>query len=125
MPDPTVAIASIAAAWKLVASLYAKFEAWDQRRTATKVTRLKMARAEELMKAISMAILSGASGDDPQLAPLVNEFRALVGDGVAIRGADLTEEWIDSSQKQHAKKAASAKKVVTKRVRSSIDATRV
>lgn len=76
------------------------------------------ARAEELMQLINRAILAGASSDDPEVEPLVQEFKALLAKGNAPAGASSTQEWIArSSRAGHyisAGKTAPAKKAAVK-----------
>lgn len=78
-----------------------------------------LARAEELMRLINRAILSGKNSDDSDVAPLVREFKALLRKGANPPDYDNTEKWIGLSGKPPAKKAsakrAGAKKAPAKR----------
>ena len=119
MAEP-ITISAIAAAWKLLGSLHEKYSAWSVRRKTSKQALQMKARAEELMGIINKQILSGVSSDDPRLAPVIKEFQALLKQGAAPAGHDLTEDWIDRgrrppAKKAAAKKAAPAKKAVAKK----------
>lgn len=105
----SLSLADIAAAWKLLGSLYEKYAEWSVRRKTSKEAQRMKSRAEELMNSINTAILSGGSSDDPQLVPKVRELMALLKKGVVSTDTYVTEDWIDRSRKAPAKKAAAKK----------------
>ncbi|HEV7375605.1 MAG TPA: hypothetical protein VGN95_12855 [Pyrinomonadaceae bacterium] len=113
MPD-LITMSTIAATWKLLGSLYEKYAGWSVRKRTSEEAKKLQARAEKLMNLVNKAILSGRSSDDPDVAPLVQEFKALLGKGAGPTGSDLTEKWIGLSGKvppgkPTAKKAAAKK----------------
>jgi hypothetical protein len=123
MPD-ILTMSTIAATWKLLGSLYEKYAGWSGRRRTSAESKRLQARAEELMNLINRAILSGKSSDDAEVAPLVNEFKALLEKGTGPTGSDMTAKWIGLSgryrpstptaKKAPAKKAAAKKPAAKK-----------
>lgn len=97
MADP-ITIGAIASAWKLLGSLFEKYQGWSVRTQRSKEAKAKKARAETLMREINNAILLGSSSDDPEVSKLVREFRALIAEDVKPDGHETTERWVIRSQ---------------------------
>jgi hypothetical protein len=118
MPDP-ITLSSMVAAWKLLGTLHEKYTNWGVRRKTSKEAERLKAQAEELMRQINQAILSGSSSDDPHVEPLVREFKVLLATGTSPSGSTMTQDWINrssrtsnylpSAKKAPAKKAAAKK----------------
>jgi hypothetical protein len=118
MPDP-ITLSSLVATWKLLGTLHEKYTTWGVRRKTSKEAERLKARAEELMRQINQAILSGSSSDDSSVRPLVLEFEALLAKGNGPSGSTMTQDWINrssrtsncmpSAKKAPARKAAAKK----------------
>ena len=108
MTDPAT-VGSIVATWKLLGSLYETYQDWAVRRRKSKEALELKAHAERLMRDINRAILAGASSDDPELVPMIREFRALIARDVKPSGYELTSGWIRKSGTAATRKPAGAK----------------
>lgn len=97
MTDPIIGTPLILAGWKILGSLYAKYQASSVRSGRSKKAKELQSRAEELMREINRAILGGASSSDPNVAPQIKELRSLLEQDIKLVGAEITEEWIRKS----------------------------
>ena len=99
MVEPLLTGSAISAGWKILGSLYEKYQAWSIRKSKSQKAQVLQQRAEQLMNQINAKILSGASSDDPDLFPLIKEFRALLEQDAKPSGHEKTEDWIVRSQR--------------------------
>ncbi|MBC3812858.1 hypothetical protein [Undibacterium aquatile] len=126
MPEPLITGSAIAAGWKILGSLYDKYNAWSVKKSNSKKAQELKERAEKLMNEINSKILGGASSSDPDLAPVIKEFLNLLAQDAKPQGYEKTQDWIVrasrpavSGIKPVAKKAAAkpvAKKAAAKPV---------
>ncbi len=99
MPEPIITGTAIAAGWKILGSLYDKYQDWSVIKSNSNKAQALKERALTLMNDINTRILSGASGDDPDLAPIIEEFINLVAHDAKPPGYKKTQEWIVRSKK--------------------------